>query len=124
MLHVITLYSVAAEAAGPFASSIRRGGEWHTLASRLAPALIATDLLERHQSQAPPFLSSSLILFVWMDFWISPEAYRHACLQPGCQALFESRQRMAKCAFELGAFSFPVATDVETPAAVAVAAQG
>ncbi len=123
MLHVITLYSVAAKAAGPFAHSIHRGGEWRTLASRLAPALIATDLLERQPSQAP-FLSRSSTLYICIDFWNSPDAYRRACLQPSCRALFDARRRMARCAFELGAFGFPAATDIETQAAVAVAARG
>jgi hypothetical protein len=76
MLHVLTLYSVAPEAAGPFVRSIRRGGEWHTLAPRFAPALIASDLLERQPSLAPPFLSGDSILFVCLDFWIPPENYR------------------------------------------------
>lgn len=72
MLHVITLYSVAAEAAGPFVSSIRHGGGCHILASNLAPALVATDLLEHQPSQIPPFCSRSSILFVCLDFWTSP----------------------------------------------------
>ncbi len=114
MLHVMTLYSVPAEAVGPFVRSIRMGGEWHTLARNLAPALVATDLLEQQSSPMPPFLSRSSILFVCLDFWSSSEAYRRACQQPACQALLLARRRMATSAFELGAFAFPTAQGRET----------
>jgi len=79
MLHVMTLYFVAPEAAGPFVRSIRRGGEWHGLARSITPALVATDLLERQPFPTPPFLSRSSILFVCLDFWSSPEASCRAC---------------------------------------------
>jgi hypothetical protein len=114
MLHVMTLYSVPAEAVSPFVRSIRMGGEWHTLARNLAPALIATDLLEQQSSPMPPFLCRSLVLFVCLDFWSSVEAYRRACQQPACQALLDARRGMASSAFELGAFAFPAAQDRET----------
>jgi hypothetical protein len=110
----MTLYSVPAEAAAPFVRSIRMDGEWHILARNLAPALIATDLLEQQSSPMPPFLSRSSILFVCLDFWSSPEAYRRACRQPACQALLDARRRMATSAFELGAFAFPAAQNTET----------
>ncbi len=114
MLHVITLYSVAAEAADPFVRSIRWGGEWHTLARSLAPALSATDLLERQSSPMPPFLSRSSVLFVCLDFWSSAEAYRRACRQPALQALLLARRRMASSAFELGEFCFPAPIEIES----------
>jgi hypothetical protein len=116
MLHVITLYAVAAESAGAFARTIRKGGQWHTLSRDLAPALIATDLLEHEASPAPPFLSSSSVLFVCLDFWTCPEAYRRACQNPACRALLVARRQMASSAFELGAFSFPAEVDLESPA--------
>jgi hypothetical protein len=114
MLHVMTLYSVTAEAVGPFIRSIRRGGEWHTLARDLAPALIATDLLERQSSPAPPFHLNSTVLFLCIDFWTSPVAYRRDCHQPACQTLLLARRRMASCAFELGAFCFPAPMERES----------
>ena len=114
MLHVITLYAVAAEADDPFVRSIRRGGEWHTLALSLAPALIATDLLERHASPAPPFLSNSSVLFVCLDFWHSHDAYCRVRQSPACQALLLGRRRMAISAFELGTFFFPSPISAES----------
>ena len=121
MLHVITLYSVAAEAAGPFVRSIRWGGEWHTLARSLAPALIATDLLEFQSSPTPEFTSRSPILFICLDFWSSPTAYRRACQQPACQALLVARRQMAGCAVELGEFCFPTPIEIESLVSPAVA---
>jgi hypothetical protein len=90
------------------------GGEWHTLVRKLAPALIATDLLEQQSSPMPPFLCRSSILFVCLDFWSSAESYRRAYQQPAYQALLDARRRMASSAFELGAFAFPAAMNTET----------
>lgn len=113
MIYVITLYSVRAEAVGPFVRSIGRGGEWYTLSRALAPALIATDLLQHEQSAAAPFLSASSVLFVCLDFWISPEFYQRVCQSPAWQALLLARRQMADSAFEFGAFSFPKRVDAE-----------
>lgn len=113
MLHVLTLFSVSPEAEDPLVNAIRRGGEWHSLARGLMPDLIATDLLEQQSSATPPFLSSSSILYICMDIWNSPDAYRRACQLPACQALFCARRRMAKFAFELGAFCSPEPIGIE-----------
>ncbi|MGA2351343.1 MAG: hypothetical protein ABSF70_12990 [Terracidiphilus sp.] len=120
MLHVISLYSVAASSAAPFVHSIRTG-EWHTLARRVAPALVATDLLERQLSPMPPFLSRSSTLFICLDFWSSPEAYRRASQQPACQALLVARRQMASSTFELGEFCFPAPIELESMVPQAVA---
>jgi len=69
----------------------------------------------------PPFLSRTSILFVCLDFWVSPEAYRRAFQRPAIQALLDARRQMASCAFELGAFGFPAAMDTETLAPPAAA---
>ena len=104
MLYVVTLYSVPAFAADSFVSSIRQGGELYALAHCLAPELIGTDILEHQASTASPSLSSAL--FLCLDFWISPEAYRRACSSLAVQHLLLARRRMASSAFELGAFAF------------------
>jgi len=121
MLHVLTLFSVSPEAADPFVDAIRRGGEWHSIARSLMPDLIATNLLEQQPSATPPLLSGSSLLFVCLDFWSSPDAYRRACQQPACQALFCARRRMAKNAVELGAFCFPEPIDIDSVVRPAVA---
>jgi hypothetical protein len=113
MIYVITLYSVRAEAVAPFVRSIGRGGEWYTLSRALAPALLATDLLQHEPSAAAPFLSGSSVLFVCLDFWISHSVYQRACQSPDCQRLFLDRRLLADCAFEFGAFSFPKRMDEE-----------
>jgi hypothetical protein len=95
MLHVISCYSLTTETAGHFVRSIQRGGQWYTLARSLAPDLIATDLLECQSSPMPPFLSRTSILFVCLDFWVSPEAYRRAFQRPAIQALLDARLQMA-----------------------------
>lgn len=118
MLHVITLYSVPTGTADAFVRSVR--GQWHTLARSLAPALVATELLQHELSPAPPFFSNSSALFACLDFWTSPDAYRRACLNPPCRALFLARRQMASSAFELGAFAFPGTVDSESLASAAV----
>jgi hypothetical protein len=118
MLHVITLFSVSADAAGPFAHSIQRG-EWHTLSRSFAPSLIATDLLELQPPPEPQFRSP--VLFLCIYFWSSPAAYRRACQQPASQALLLARRQMAGCAVELGEFCFPKPLEIEDLVAPAVA---
>lgn len=44
-----------------------------------------------------------------------------ACQQPACQALFCARRRMAKYAFELGAFCLPDPFDIESVVLRAIA---
>lgn len=99
MLYVVTLYSVSVEAAHAFETSVRRGGEWQTLARRFAPELIATDVLLRRPDSPIP-------LFLCLDFWSSPEAYLRSCRSPLHQALLAARRQLADSAFELGAFTF------------------
>ena len=113
MIYVITFYSVRAEAVGPFVRSIGWGGEWYTLSRAVAPALIATDLLQHEPSTASPFRSSSSVLFVCLDFWISHEAYKRACQSPACQSLFLARRSMAASALDFGGFHFPKQVDAE-----------
>lgn len=109
MLYVVTLYSVAAEAADSFVASLHRDAGWQTLARRIAPELIATDIL-RHlpDSNAP--------LFICFDFWATTEAYLRACRSPLLQALFATRRQLADSAFEIGAFAFPNLPDPPQPA--------
>ena len=111
MLHVVTLFSVLAENAGTFVRSIRMGGEWHTLARRLAPELVATDLLEHHASSTPHFLCNSSRLYLALDFWSSLEEHLRACRSAECQSLLLARRQMASASFELGAFTFPSTMD-------------
>lgn len=65
MFHFITLYAVDAEAEEAFVRRLGAGGPWLEQARRVAPALVATDLL-RHQRR-PMFLAH--------DIWTSPEDY-------------------------------------------------
>lgn len=66
-IHVATLYSVRTEAVDAFVCSIR-GGDWQRVARRVAPDLVASDLLEHQSSPSPVFLC--------IDFWVSPERYQ------------------------------------------------
>ena len=112
MLYVVTLYSVPPFAADSFVRSIRQGGELYALAHCLAPELIGTDILEHEASTASPSLSS--VLFLCLDFWISPEAYRRACSSLAVQHLHLARRRMVSSSFELGAFFFPAPTEIKS----------
>jgi hypothetical protein len=112
MLYVVTLYSVQSFAAESFVRSLRRGGELYSFAHCLAPELIATDILQHQASTATPSLSSTL--FICLDFWISPGAYRRACSSLAVQHLLLARRRMANSAFELGAFAFPAFSEIKS----------
>ena len=112
MLYVVTLYSVQSFAADAFVRSIRQGGELYALAHCLAPELICTDILEHQESTASPSLSS--VLFLCLDFWISPEAYRRACSSLVVQHLLMARRRTVSSSFELGAFAFPAPTKIKS----------
>ena len=46
-IHVATPYSVQPEAAEAFVLSIRAGGNWQLVARRVAPDLVASDLLQQ-----------------------------------------------------------------------------
>jgi hypothetical protein len=97
MLHVVTLFAINPDAEDDFTRSLRINGDWHTLARRIAPDLVAADLL-RHQLSP---------LFVCIDFWTTPAAYHNACQSPAVQQLLHNRRKRAVDSFELGAFSFP-----------------
>jgi hypothetical protein len=97
MFHFVTLFTVAADAEDDFVRGLRMGGPWLEQARRVAPALVAADLL-RHQRRP---------MFLCHDIWTTPEAYSRAC---GCQAvrrLLNARKQMAADYFEIGAFAFP-----------------
>ncbi len=106
MLHVVTLFSIDAnpDAENAFVRSLRVGGDWHTLARRVAPELVAADLL-RHRLWP---------LFLCHDFWTSAEAYRRACQSPAVQLLLLVRRQMAEACFDLGPFSFPALGESQT----------
>ena len=97
MLHVVTLFAINPDAEDAFTRSLRINGDWHTLARRIAPDLVAADLL-RHQLSP---------LFVCIDFWTTPAAYHLACQSPAFRQLMHDRRNRAVHSFELGAFSFP-----------------
>lgn len=107
-IHVATLYSVH-EAADAFVRSIRTGGDWQRVARRVAPDLVASDLLQHQSSPSPVFLC--------IDFWVSWERYLRACHSPVYESLFQPRHDMAAATIELGVFAFPASaeTDVVLP---------
>jgi hypothetical protein len=107
MLHVVTLFLLNPDVEGAFVHSLRIGGDWHTLAGRVAPQLVATDLLRHLHDPAEP-------LYLCLDFWTSAEAYRHAFHSPHIQHLLLARRQMAAGCFELGAFSFPAAKEFDS----------
>jgi hypothetical protein len=96
MLHIVTLYVVSEEVLAGFIAAVRNG-TWHALARQLQPNLIATDVLERQDSQ----------YLMCIDFWASPEAYAAALNSPSFGTLFQFRRNMAQSSFELGAFTHP-----------------
>lgn len=102
MLHVITLFTVP-DNEDAFVHSMGINGDWHTLARRVAPDLIATDVL-RHQLSP---------LYLCHDLWTTREAYSRGLRLPAVQSLFLIRRLMASACFELGAFQFPALTDYE-----------
>ena len=100
MLHVITLFTVP-DGEEEFVRSLRMNGDWHAVARRIVPELVATDLL-RHQLSP---------LYICHDFWTTPAAYFRSLHSPSVQRLLLARRQMASACFELGAFEFPVPTD-------------
>lgn len=104
-IHVATLYSVQPEAADAFVRSIVAGGDWHSVARRVAPDLVASDLLQHQSSSSPVFLC--------IDFWVSPERYQRARESPVYEPLFSMRNQMAAATIELGAFVFPAHAEKE-----------
>jgi hypothetical protein len=97
MFHFVTLFTVAAEAEEAFVRGLRMGGPWLEQARRVAPALVAADLL-RHQRRP---------MFLCHDIWTTPEAYSRACGSEAVRRLLNARKEMADDSFEIGAFTFP-----------------
>jgi hypothetical protein len=104
-IHFATLYSVQPEAADAFVRSIRAGGDWQRLARRVAPDLVASDLLQHQSSPSPVFLC--------IDFWVSREKYLRVRESPVYEPLFSMRQQMAAATIELGVFAFPVPAETK-----------
>lgn len=109
IIHVATLYSVDPEAADAFVRSIRAGGDWQRVARRVAPDLVASDLLEHQSSPTPVFLC--------IDFWVSREKYLRFRESGVYEPLFHLRHDLAAATIELGVFAFPASeeTDVVLP---------
>ena len=97
MFHFVTFFTVAPQSEDAFVRALRMGGSWLNRARRVAPDLVAADLL-RHQSRP---------MFLCHDIWVTPEAYAHACGSPTVRQLLDARKQMADDSFELGAFAFP-----------------
>lgn len=97
MFHFVTLFTVNAEAEEAFVRGLRMGGAWLNQARRVAPALVAADLL-RHQRRP---------MFLCHDIWVTPEAYARACGSQAVRQLLDARKQMAADSFEIGAFTFP-----------------
>jgi hypothetical protein len=98
-IHVATLYSVRAEAAENFIRSIRVGGDWQRVARRVAPDLVASDLLQNQSSPSP--------LFLCIDFWASREKYLRVRDSEVYDPLFSLRDQLAAATIDLGVYMFP-----------------
>jgi hypothetical protein len=97
MFHFVTLFTVAPEAEEAFVRELRMGGTWLAQARRVAPELVAADLL-RHQRRP---------MFLCHDIWVTHEAYACACSNQAVRQLFDARKQMAADFLEIGAFTFP-----------------
>lgn len=97
MFHYVTFFTVTPEAEEDFVRALRMGGSWLNQARRVAPALVAADLL-RHQSRP---------MFLCHDIWATAEAYARACGSEAVQKLLDARKQMAADSLEIGAFAFP-----------------
>ena len=104
-VHVATLYSVQAGAADAFVRSVRGGGDWHRVARRVAPDLIASDLLQHQSSPSPVFLC--------IDFWASRERFQQVRESPVYEPLFRMRNQMTVAAIELGVFAFAPSAETD-----------
>ena len=105
-VHVATLYSVHAEAADTFVRSIRNDGDWHRVARRVAPDLVASDLLQHQSSPTPVFLC--------IDFWASQEKYLRVRESAAYEPLFRLRDQLAQASIRLGEFAFPARDESDT----------
>lgn len=101
MFHYVTFFTVAPEAEEDFVRALRMGGTWLNQARRVAPELVAADLL-RHQRRP---------MFLCHDIWTTPEAYACAWSSQAVRQLFDARKQMATDSLELGAFMFPALGD-------------
>lgn len=97
MFHFITLFAVAPEAEDEFVRRLGTGGPWLRQARRVAPALVAADLL-RHQSKS---------LFLSHDIWTTSEDYMCARDNEAVRQLLSARKQLAVASFEVSAFAFP-----------------
>lgn len=105
MFHYVTFFTVTPEAEEDFVRALRMGGSWLNQARRVAPALVAADLL-RHQHRP---------VFLCHDIWVTPEAYARACGSEAVRQLLDARKQMAADSFELGAFTFPTIKEAAGP---------
>jgi len=103
MFHFVTLFTVTAEAEETFVRRLGMGGPWLEQARRVAPALVAADLL-RHQRRP---------MFLCHDIWTTPGAYSRACGSRSVRQLLDARKRMAADSFEIGAFTFPALKEAD-----------
>jgi hypothetical protein len=106
LIHVVTRFCVSDR--GGDEAFVRFVREWQPLARRIAPDLIATDLLRHDQEVPAP-------LYLCLDFWTSVEAYRRALRSGAIQQLLRARREMAFSSFELGAFAFPIRKEAIGP---------
>ena len=113
MFHYVTFFTVAPEAEDAFVRELRMGGSWLANARRVAPDLVAADLL-RHQRRP---------MFLCHDIWTTPEAYAHACGSPAVRELLDLRKQMAADSFEIGAFAFPTLKEAAEPNAIQTQAE-
>jgi hypothetical protein len=104
-IHVATLNSVQPEAAAAFVRSIRAGGDWQRVARRVAPDLVASDLLEHQSSPSPVFLC--------IDFWVSLEKYLRVRESPVYEPPLQLRHDMVAATIELGTFAFPALAETD-----------
>ncbi len=97
MFHFVTFFTISPEAEEAFVRELRMDGAWLRQARRVAPALVAADLL-RHQNRA---------MYLCHDLWTTHEAYAQACSSEAVRELFNARKQMAADYFEIGAFTLP-----------------
>jgi hypothetical protein len=107
MFHFVTFFTVAPEAEEAFVRELRMGGTWLAQARRVAPALVAADLL-RHQRRP---------MFLCHDIWTTSEAYARARGSEAVRQLLDARKQMAADYCEIGAFTFPTIKETAEPSA-------
>jgi hypothetical protein len=103
MFHFVTFFTVAPKTEEAFVRELRMGGTWLQQARRVAPELVAADLL-RHQRRP---------MFLCHDIWTTPDAYARACDSEAVRQLLDARKQMAADYFEIGAFTFPALKEAD-----------